>query len=118
MACKSKTCKTTTTNKSAATVKAPRKSVQTTEFSLEAPDASTVFLAGNFNEWNPTEHAMRKFKGGKFVKKLKLNPGKYEYQFIVDGQWWTDPVNPNREINSFGSENSIIEVGEEVVIYK
>ncbi len=117
MACKSKTCKTTT-NKSAATVKAPRKTIQTTEFSLVAPDASEVFLTGNFNEWNPAEHAMRKFQGGKFVKKLKLNPGKYEYQFIVDGQWWTDPANPNRETNSFGSENSIVEVGEEVVAYK
>ncbi len=58
---------------------------------------------------------MRKFKDGKYVKMLKLKPGRYEYQFIVDGQWRTDPANPNRQSNSFGSENSVIEIGDNVV---
>ncbi|MFZ5765559.1 MAG: glycogen-binding domain-containing protein [Thermodesulfobacteriota bacterium] len=116
MACKSKTCQPGTgTSVNAKAGKTARKTVQSTEFTLVAPEASEVYLTGSFNEWKPTEHAMRKFKGGKFVKKLKLNPGTYEYQFIVDGQWWTDPANPKRQATAFGSENSVIEVGESVI---
>ena len=113
MACKSNdpNCKTSNANKG----KAKRKTIQSTEFSVTAPDAKEVFVAGDFNDWNPSEHAMRKFKGGKYVKKLKLKPGRYQYQFIVDGQWWTDPANPNRETNTFGSENSVIEISDSVI---
>lgn len=95
--------------------KAKRKTIQSTEFSLTAPDANEVFVAGDFNDWNPSEHAMRKFKDGKHIKKLKLKPGRYEYQFVVDGQWWTDPANPNKQTNSFGSENSVIEISDSVI---
>ncbi|RJX34275.1 MAG: glycoside hydrolase family 13 [Desulfurivibrio sp.] len=95
--------------------KAKRKTIQSTEFCVTAPEAKEVFVAGDFNDWNPSEHAMRKFKDGKYIKKLKLKPGRYEYQFIVDGQWWTDPANPNRQSNSYGSENSVIEIGDSVI---
>lgn len=98
-----------------AKAKAKRKTIQSTEFSLSAPEAKEVFVAGDFNNWNASEHAMRKFKDGKYIKKLKLKPGRYEYQFVVDGQWWTDPANPNRQPNSFGSENSVIEINDNVI---
>ena len=119
MACKSKSkCKTTKGGAAAKNTKAARKTIQSTEFSLMAPEAQEVFLAGDFNDWNTTQYSMRKFKNGKCVKKLKLKPGRYEYQFVVDGHWCIDEENPNRQTNSFGSENSVIEVGEEVVVYK
>ncbi len=102
----------------AKTTKGPKKMIQSTEFSLMAPDAQEIFLAGDFNDWETSMYAMRKFKNGKCTKKLKLKPGRYEYQFVVDGYWCVDPANPNRKANSFGSENSVIEVGEEVVVYK
>lgn len=98
-----------------AKAKAKRKTIQSTEFSLSAPEAKEVFVAGDFNNWNASEHAMRKFKDGKYIKKLKLKPGRYEYQFVVDGQWRTDPANPNRQPNSFGSENSVIEINDNVI---
>lgn len=97
---------------------AKRKKINSTEFSIIAPDAQEVYLAGDFNEWNTSEYLMRKFKNGKCVKKLQLKPGRYEYQFVVDGHWIIDPENPNRQANSFGSENSVIEIGEEVIGYK
>ena len=111
-------CKTNTACKTADTDtknNAKRKTVQSTEFTIMAPDAREVFITGDFNNWNPSEHCMRKFKDGKYAKKLKLKPGRYEYQFVVDGQWWTDPTNPNRQPNSFGSENSVIEVSDSVI---
>lgn len=94
--------------------KSSKKALASTEFILHAPDAGEVFLAGDFNDWNPKQYSMRKFKTGNCTKKLKLKPGRYEYKFVVDGSWWTDPANPERSSTEFGSENSVIRVGDNV----
>lgn len=106
------TCKTdgSTSKTSGAKTRAKKKTIRSTEFSLTAPEAKEVFVAGDFNDWNPSELAMRKFKAGKYVKKMKLKPGRYEYLFVVDGNWRTDPANTNRHPNVFGTENSVIEI--------
>jgi 1,4-alpha-glucan branching enzyme len=88
--------------------KAVKKSAPSTEFTLFAPDANEVHLAGDFNNWNTTEFKARRFKDGTWKKMVQLKPGQYEYLFLVDGQWWTDPENPSRIANQFGSENSVV----------
>jgi hypothetical protein len=40
-----------------------------------------------------------------------LPPGRYEYKFIVDGEWIPDPSEPHEVVNAFGSTNSVVEVG-------
>jgi len=117
VACKAKTkCKPSKAKKKSSPVK-KKKTIQSTEFSLHAPEAEQVYLVGDFNDWNPEQYSMRKFKTGMCAKKLKLAPGRYEYKFVVDGEWWTDPANDNCQITDMG-ENSIIEVAENVVTYK
>ncbi len=43
---------------------------------------------------------------GKWIKRLVLPPGRYEYRFVVDGQWLDDPAaketvpNPLRGVNA------------------
>jgi len=75
-------------------------------FSLKGyPDAKKVVLSGNFNAWNSGELFMGKTSGG-WQLPYVLAPGNYEYKYIVDGEWITDPGNPytvgNGEIaNSF-----------------
>jgi 1,4-alpha-glucan branching enzyme len=68
-----------------------------------------VFVAGDFNEWNPRSHKMTK-REGFFQRKLKLAPGMHEYKFIVDGEWQTDPFAQEQRPNDFGSMNSVIHV--------
>jgi hypothetical protein len=80
------------------------------EFRLKAPDAHSVFIAGDFNGWLLDKDKMDKGKDGIWRKKIRLAHGRYEYQFVVDGNWWTDPENPNRTWNEFGSQNSVKEV--------
>ncbi len=68
-------------------------------------DANHVVLTGSFNGWNTGELIMDKTKDG-WQKYYVLGPGNYEYKFIVDGKWMTDPANPNTtgsgdEKNSF-----------------
>lgn len=55
--------------------------------------ANTVILSGNFNNWSWTELRMNKIAGG-WELPYVLGPGNYEYKFIVDGKWITDPSNP------------------------
>ena len=68
------------------------------------------FLVGDFNGWQAEGFQMRKFKDGICRKKVQLKPGRYEYLFLVDGDWRTDPRNEARCTNPFGRENSIIEI--------
>ena len=91
-----------------------KKKLTSTEFIVHAPNADSVFITGDFNDWNPTEYSMRKYKSGKCSKKLKLKPGRYEYQFVVDGSRWTDPENAARCESPFGSQNSVIEISDKV----
>jgi len=105
-----KTPKKTAAKTAASTAK--KKTVPSTEFSLYAPNVNEVYLAGDFNGWQPDakEYRLRKFKGDIWKKMLQLKPGRYEYQFVVDGQWWTDPENANRVSNEYCTENCVIEV--------
>jgi len=65
-------------------------------FTLEFPGAQKVFLAGDFNAWNPTMDRMAQ-DGDNFEIRLYLVPGKYRYMFIVDGESIADPDNPWRD---------------------
>jgi len=75
------------------------------------PRAEKVQLAGDFNNWQPTETKMQKVgQSGVWQTKLKLPAGKYRYRVVVDGQWQQDPYNEHTELNPFGEYNSIVEV--------
>lgn len=72
-------------------------------------DAAEVYLAGDFNDWNPRSDRMVK-RDGAFQKKMKLQSGSYEYKFVVDGEWRIDPAASEQRPNQFGSMNSVIHV--------
>ncbi|GAO41886.1 putative beta-lactamase [Flavihumibacter petaseus NBRC 106054] len=67
------------------------------------PYARRVNLVGTFNNWDDSKHPML-WSNGRWMTQLDLLPGSYEYKFVVDGVWLTDPVNPKvssgRYINS------------------
>ncbi len=81
--------------------------VRKTEFSLSAPQAQSVSTVGDFNQWNPSSHLMKMDEEGIWRISLALNPGQYEYRFVVDGEWQKDPnCGPFIE-NPFGTSNSL-----------
>ncbi|MDD3642043.1 MAG: hypothetical protein PHQ19_01045 [Candidatus Krumholzibacteria bacterium] len=63
-------------------------------FRLEAPGAGQVSLVGDFNGWNPTLDRMTGRRGPWEIR-LFLVPGRYRYQFVVDGERIADPDNPH-----------------------
>lgn len=70
-------------------------------------DAKNVFLAGDFNNWDPKAYAMKK-EGDEWVFPVHLFVGKHLYKFVVDGKWINDPANPLWEQNEYGTGNSIL----------
>ena len=71
-------------------------------------NASKVIVSGNFNAWNQLELSMNRTSEGWRLPYV-LAPGNYEYKFIVDGKWMTDPGNPFK--TGHGEiENSILVV--------
>ena len=74
------------------------------------PDAHEVFVAGSFNNWNPGETPLTNIGQGHWVKDLALPPGRYEYQFVVDGHWLPDRTAKQIVLNPFGGLNSIVVV--------
>ncbi len=81
------------------------------KFGFRAEPGSLVALAGTFNGWNPEQMFLKDKTGrGDFERTVLLEPGRYEYKFVVDGVWHPDPENPNWVHNEFGTLNSIIEL--------
>lgn len=68
--------------------------------------ANRVYLSGSFNEWSTLRNAMSKTDSG-WVAKIKLQPGKHLYKFIVDGKWINDPMNEQKESDGYMGRNSI-----------
>ena len=57
-------------------------------------EAKEVYLAGSFNDWNPTADPMKKVEDNLWIIKKSLTPGKYEYKFVIDGEWLPGPNIP------------------------
>jgi len=87
--------------------KAQRKRVT---LALSAPDAGAVYLMGDFNQWNQKVHPMKQEKDGTWKKTIMVQPGKYEYRFLVDGKWRNDPSNDQICPNCYGTQNNVLEV--------
>jgi len=79
-------------------------------FEFTHPTATTVSVAGTFNEWHPTTKWMHPSGNGHWLKETALAPGTYEYCLVVDGQWMPDPLAKETVPNPFGGRNSILEV--------
>jgi 1,4-alpha-glucan branching enzyme len=89
---------------------APRHGEKSIEFRLRSPQAKSAFVAGSFNSWDLKRTPMRKEGDGEWRATVTLPPGRYEYRFIVDGQWLSDPTAKDSVHNTFGSTNSVLTV--------
>ncbi len=68
----------------------------------------SVQVAGSFNDWTPSKNFL--IKDDMWVYSLKLTPGKYHYQLVIDGEWMLDPQNPVKESNNIGGYNSVLTI--------
>jgi chromosome partitioning protein len=92
-------------------VGAPRLTSDGVVFTLQAPEAHRVQLVGDFNGWTADDTVMQP-AGPVWSCVLKLEPGRYRYRYIVDGQWLSDPLNELREPTPFGGDNSVLDLSD------
>lgn len=85
----------------------PQKSKKRVYFRLQAPNAKEVNVLGSFNDWE--KRPLKKQKDGEWSTWTNLAPGRYEYRFMVDGQWQNAPESET-VANEYGSENSVLKV--------
>ncbi len=75
------------------------------------PGARTVGVAGDFNAWNPLQTPLEPTTGGAWTVTLPLEPGRYEYMFVIDGtEWIADPFAEEQQDDGFGLRNAILDV--------
>ena len=79
-------------------------------FKLNNPEAREVFLAGSFNNWDPSTRPLKEDAKGVWKTIMMLPRGTYEYRLVIDGQWVDDPNSPEKRLNEFGFYNSILTV--------
>ena len=59
-------------------------------FTLKAPEAKEIYLAGEFNGWHTQTLPMIKGENGVWNAKMELGAGRHEYKLFVDGAWMED----------------------------
>ena len=92
------------------TQKAPIEMKLAIEFVYHAPQAKNVSVAGSFNNWNAHALPMKRNQHGQWKTTVMLAPGRYEYKYIADGTWITDPLCSEVVVNELGSTNCVISV--------
>lgn len=75
-----------------------------------APDAETVTIAGDFNEWDTSENQLQKLKSGDFTITLELPCDmEYKFRYLIDNCRWENDWSADGYIpNSYGSEDSLV----------
>ncbi|MEW6757625.1 MAG: isoamylase early set domain-containing protein [Acidobacteriota bacterium] len=78
-------------------------------FQFRADEAASVSVAGTFNDWDPARAPMVRGENGEWRLQLILPPGKYEYQYVIDGRRFVpDPEALERQSDGYGGENAVL----------
>jgi len=78
---------------------------------IAAPDAKSVCILGDFNNWNVYANPMKRLKNGDYTIALELEPGsEYQFRYLIDESKWENDWNADNYIKSpYGdSNNSVI----------
>lgn len=90
----------------------PAESTLYVQFLLEAPDATSVELAGDFTDWVPGVRLSDADGDGVWSVRVPIRPGVHEYMFRVDGtRWVTDPGANWYEDDGYGNRNAVLAIG-------
>ena len=74
--------------------------------------AESVCVLGEFNDWSPDAHPLKRQENGNFSVTLELETGRsYRFRYVVDGwkyenDWFADRYEPN----PYGGEDSVVDV--------
>jgi len=91
------------------TVQVPVKQTRNILFQYRSSKAQDVSIIGDFNDWTPQPLTKDQKNLWKIV--LSLEPGEYQYNFLVNGKVITDPNNRKKTVNNLrGFKSSVLSV--------
>ena len=79
-------------------------------FICNAPQAKTVTLVGDFNQWNPAAHPMKQMPDRSWLLMVELKHGHHRYAFLVDGVLTLDPHSQGITRNDKGERVCLVPV--------
>jgi 1,4-alpha-glucan branching enzyme len=79
-------------------------------FVCVALEAKQVYLTGDFNDWDPVAHPMKRQPDGAWLLQVQLNHGHHHYRFLVDGKPVLDPRAQGIARDHQGAKVSLIAV--------
>jgi len=75
-------------------------------FKFHAAPRSKVYIAGDFNNWDPTALKLGYHGKGVYSAIVLLPLGTYEYKFTVNGEWCNGQDCNDQVTNAFGTMNN------------
>lgn len=69
-------------------------------------------MPGCFTGWREREIPLKDDGNGNFEAEVELEPGVYQYKFIVNGNWMLDLDNSDITVNGMGTLNNVLKVEE------
>ena len=84
--------------------------LRTLNFICNAPQAQSVSLVGDFNQWDPLAHPMKQMPDQAWLGSAALKHGHHRYAFLVDDQLTLDPRAQGITRNDKGERVSLMPV--------
>ena len=86
------------------------KTLRAVNFICNSPQAQSVNLVGDFNQWHPSAHPMKRMPDGAWLLTVELKHGHHRYAFLVDGRLTLDPRAQGITRNDQGERVSLVPV--------
>ena len=87
-----------------------KKTLRGVNFICHAPQARSVSVIGDFNDWDPAANPMKRMPDGAWLLLVELRHGYHQYAFSVDGVLTLDPHAQGVTRNSKGERVSLVPV--------
>ncbi len=86
---------------------------QTVQVRFSLPDsvwADTIYLVGDFNDWNRTEVPLRRARQGEWFITVELDIGHaYQFRYLCDNHHWMNDSHADAYVpNPHGSDNFVV----------
>ena len=74
------------------------------------PRMKAIYLVGDFNDWNPTSHPLRRNGKGQWTLTLELELGHaYQFRYLSDDQEWMYDSQADAYVtNPHGTHNFVV----------
>lgn len=86
------------------------KALRAINFICVAPQAKSVSLVGDFNNWDPASNPMKQMPDKAWLLTMELKHGHHRYAFMVDGHLTLDPRAQGVTRNDKGERVSLVPV--------